>query len=123
LGYAREDLAQAERILTDSSSAPRHACYLAQQAAEKALKSVLVYLQMEYPFSHNLNLVRDRIPPGWHVKDAHPGLGALSAWVITGRYPTDAPVATVEDARTACAEARAVLESVVSDLRDHGFPT
>ena len=122
LRYAREDLAEAERMLTVSSSVPRHACYLAQQAAEKALKTVLIYLRLDYPFSHNLNLIRDLIPAGWPLKVAHPNLGGLTAWAITSRYPTDVPDATIDDAWAACGQARAVLESVTSDLRDHGFP-
>ena len=49
LRYAREDLATAEAILTSASPSPRNACFLAQQTAEKALKSILIFLQIEYP--------------------------------------------------------------------------
>ena len=45
LRYAREDLLAADAMLTQPDFWPRHVCSLAQQAAEKALKAVLVYLQ------------------------------------------------------------------------------
>lgn len=42
LRYAGEDLEQARRILEQEGFAPRRAAWLAQQAAEKALKAALV---------------------------------------------------------------------------------
>jgi HEPN domain-containing protein len=47
LRYAWEDLDGAEAALTRSSAIPRHAGFLAQQAAEKAFKAVLVFLQID----------------------------------------------------------------------------
>lgn len=40
LRYAREDLTVAETLLNQDDLIPRHACWLAQQSAEKALKAV-----------------------------------------------------------------------------------
>jgi HEPN domain-containing protein len=42
LRFAREDLAASERLTVEDDTVPRIAGYLAQQAAEKALKAVLV---------------------------------------------------------------------------------
>lgn len=42
LQYAMGDLAAAERHLTDDE--PRHVCWFAQQAVEKALKAVLIWV-------------------------------------------------------------------------------
>jgi HEPN domain-containing protein len=42
LRYARQDLVAAEAMLGRVDMWPRHACWLAQQAAEKAIKSVSV---------------------------------------------------------------------------------
>ena len=100
---------------------PRLACYLAQQSAEKPLKAVLVWLQIDYPFSHNLDLIRNRIPEGWSLKSKHPSLGSLTSWATLGRYPTDTAEADPSEAAAACMVARAVLESVEADLREHGF--
>ena len=62
LRYAMEDLTEAESMVARPQYAPRHACFLAQQGAEKALKAVLVFLQLDTPRSHNLNALRNLIP-------------------------------------------------------------
>jgi len=64
LRYAREDLMAAEEMNAATSLPPRHACYLAQQAAEKALKAALIFLQVEFPFRHDLDELRDLLPEG-----------------------------------------------------------
>lgn len=44
---------------------PRHVCWLAQQATEKALKAILVFLQIDFPRRHDLDALRNLIPDGW----------------------------------------------------------
>ena len=50
LRYAREDAEAAAAALDDARMVPRHACFLAQQSAEKALKAVLVFLSIDPPW-------------------------------------------------------------------------
>ncbi len=121
LRYAQEDLAGAEQIVAQEDFAPRHACWLAQQAAEKAIKAVLVFLQIDFPKSHDLDLLRNLVPDGWQLKLRHPDLADLTEWAIEARYPGDWPDSVEADARCAIRQARAVLESVYSDLVQHGF--
>lgn len=121
LRYAEEDLEAAHVLLQANSIAPRHACWLAQQAAEKALKAVLVFLNMEPPRTHNLDALRNRIPSGWETKRTHPDLVDLGGWAIEARYPDAWADATVGDARFAVAQANAVLASVRADLVQRGF--
>ena len=45
--YAEEDLLAAEAALEQDGLVPRHACWLAQQSTEKAIKAVLIFLQVE----------------------------------------------------------------------------
>lgn len=78
LRHAHEDLTAAEAMAGADDVRPRHACFLAQQAAEKALKSALVFLQVEYPFLHDLDAIRSRLPDGWLVKQEHPDLALLT---------------------------------------------
>lgn len=49
--FALEDLQEAERQIQRTGTVPRHPAWLAQQAAEKALKAILIYLQVEFPFT------------------------------------------------------------------------
>jgi HEPN domain-containing protein len=124
LRYAREDLQAAEALLDRQPCVPRHICWLAQQGAEKALKAVLVFLQVDFPRSHDLDALRNLAPPGWQVSEMHPDLAMLSEWAVEARYPGDWPEATEEDARTALQQARTLLQTVRSDFSRHGveFP-
>ena len=47
LRYAREDLEGAEALLAQRVIIPRHICSLSQQAAEKAIKAILVLLALD----------------------------------------------------------------------------
>ena len=75
LRFAREDLAEAERLLRFPDAVPRHICWLAQQAAEKALKAALILEGVEFPYRHDLDALRNLLPDGWAVKVEHPDFG------------------------------------------------
>jgi HEPN domain-containing protein len=121
LRFAREDLDAADTLLTEEAFIPRHVCWLAQQAAEKALKGALTSQQISFPFRHDLDALRNLLPDGWEVKRQQPDLAELTEWAVEARYPGDWPDSTVEDARRAAEQARAVYESVLSDLLQHGI--
>jgi HEPN domain-containing protein len=120
LRYAREDLVAAEALVGQRTVAPRHVCWLAQQAAEKALKAVLVFLQIDFPRRHDLDALRNLMPTDWHLKEEHPDLAELTEWAVEARYPGEWPDASNQDARSAVQQARAVWESVCADLIRHG---
>jgi HEPN domain-containing protein len=48
---------------------------------------VLIYLQVEFPFTHNLNVLWDRIPDDWAVKYVQANLARLSEYAVDVRYP------------------------------------
>lgn len=124
LRYAGEDLRAAVVISHDSEAAPRHACFLAQQAAEKGLKAALVLEQIEFPKSHDLDVLRNLLPSRWRVTAEHPDLNRLGAWAVEARYPGDWAEATPEDAAAAVELAQAVLDLLQADFRSgaHGWP-
>lgn len=123
LRYAHEDLTSAEAMIGRPDFVPRQACWLAQQASEKAIKAVLVFLQADFPKSHDLDGLRNLIPEGWQLKENHPDLSGLSEWAVEARYPGDWPDAVEADTRIAVEQARAVWRSVCADLSRHGFDT
>ncbi|MGH2353766.1 MAG: HEPN domain-containing protein [Chloroflexota bacterium] len=93
LRYAREDLVAAQLLVTLSQATPREACWLAQQAAEKALKAGLVFLQTDFPKSHNLkpaaqsatpDLASDAGSPRPRAPDRLGDRGALSGSLVRG---------------------------------------
>lgn len=124
LRFAAEDLRGAESLMLQPDALPRHACWLAQQAAEKAIKAVLVFQQIEFPKTHDLDALRNRVPEGWRLNLKAPDLAGLTEWSVEARYPGDWPEATTADAREAVGQARSILESVREDLaaRDVDLP-
>ena len=95
-------------------------CFDAQQAAEKALKALLVALGIPFPKTHDLErlleLIRPRIPVPLELE----ALVRLNPVAVASRYPGDLPEATEEDWREALALAeRAVawVEEVLKSSR------
>jgi len=121
LGYAQDDPHAAEVNRSDPSVAPRVSCFLAQQAAEEAIKAGLVALQIAFPLTHNLDGLRNLLPDEWRIKGEPGDLAPLTFWAIEARYPGDWPDATPEDAREAVEQAREVVESIKDDLIQRGF--
>ena len=121
LRYAHEDLTGAALMTEHGEAAPRHACWLAQQAAEKAVKSALVLLQIEFPRTHDLDLLRTLLPADWRLKSDPVDLSELSEWSVEARYPGDWPEVTACDAERAVASARRVLELTLDDMSDRGL--
>ncbi|HOB21311.1 MAG TPA: HEPN domain-containing protein [Bacillota bacterium] len=77
-------------------------CYLAQQCAEKSLKALLIYYQIEFLYKHALTYLASLLPEKeqnflWGDDD----LEWLSDWVTEGRYPGDYLDASDEDAKKA----------------------
>ncbi len=116
LRYATEDLDAAERMVEGPGWAPRIACFHAQQAAEKALKAVLVHEGMPLQFTHNLELLRDLVPDGRRVRAIEGDLRQLSERAVVPRYPGPGPDATPEDAREEVALARAIVDAARADI-------
>lgn len=119
LGYARDDLRDAE-LLLGVGGGHRNACWLAQQAAEKALKAAFVFDQVQYPFTHRLEDLRSRVPDGWSFKGSLPSLHVLEDWAFRSRYPGAGPPPTPVDARAAVDLARLVWATIGRDLADRG---
>ena len=65
------------------------ACFHAQQAAEKALKALLVWLGIEFPRTHVLERIADLLPADITTTLDREALISLSPWAVAGRYPED----------------------------------
>lgn len=119
LRYAEEDLTTAKTLLRQPHVVPRHACWFAQQAAEKALKAVLVFLQIDFPRTHDLDVLHNLVPDGWQFKEVCPDLASLTQWTVEARYPGNWTEATGAEANTAVEQARIVWESISTELAQH----
>jgi len=122
LHYAHDDLASAELLRTSASAPPRHACQLAQQAAEKALKSAWVWFDIPIVKTHDIVFLQRQLPNGWRIHlfpDRE--LNALSHWAVESRYPGTETEANASDAETAVAMAHRILAAIEVDLTTAGF--
>ena len=82
----------------------------------------MVWLQTEFPRTHDLGLLRGLLPAGWSVRDVDANLSALTEWAVESRYPGDWPDATGADAAEAVEWARAVTDAAGRDLASRGLP-
>ena len=121
LRYAEEDLITAEILLEQPHVPPRQSCWWAQQSAEKALKAVLIFLEIDFPGTSDLNVLRNLVPDSWQLRVEHSDLASLTLWAAEARYPSDMPEATNADASKAVEQARAIWTSVSTALVEHGY--
>ena len=121
LHLATEDLGTADLLLSSESQPPRQACFHAQQAAEKALKAALELEHNDYPHIHQLEELRQALPPTWPVNGLEVDLVRLSRLVIFARYPDADNLPTRADAVKAVADARLVVDAVVEEFRRRGL--
>jgi HEPN domain-containing protein len=100
LTKAEEDLAAARLILGGSLSSWDTSSFHSQQAAEKAIKAVLVRHQINFPKSHDIGELLQLAEP------CAPGISAdladaqiLTPYAVDTRYPGTEPVSKAEAAR------------------------
>lgn len=89
LSKAGDDLRVAEVILSGEIGVEWAACFHAQQAAEKALKGVLVHLGIDFPKSHSLDRLVALMPSDAAERFDPDALIELTPWAVAGRYPED----------------------------------
>jgi len=115
MGFAARDL-QAAEILLATPGQESNACFLAQQAAEKALKAYLVALgEGSVPRTHDLWTLAGLVHGRGGVAPPDACLAGLDQFAVTPRYP-GAEAATHDTAEAAVGSARAVVEHVLAQL-------
>lgn len=116
--YSESDLRAAQTLLKSEEFFPRQICFLAQQCAEKAIKAVLVFEEIDFPRNHDLDRLRDLIPNGWKIKEQFPDLAELTIWSVESRYPGNMPDVTEHEARETLHLAASVFDIVSTELQE-----
>ncbi len=120
LSKARTDLALATVVLEKAPEVESWpACFHAQQAAEKALKAVLVARSVEPPFVHNLVALRALLPGDIDLNASVESLADLSAYARGASYVSDIEGSedpTWDEAERAVVAAGRILRAVRSYL-------
>ena len=87
LGRARADLAVAQ-LTDDQRIAPEILAFHAQQAAEKALKALLVQRQVEFPHTHVIGLLLNLCrTAGYEDNETLTEAVGLTRYAVATRYP------------------------------------
>jgi HEPN domain-containing protein len=84
-------------------------CFHAQQAAEKAIKAVLIAHDIEPPRTHSITALVDLLPSSVSRPDSLMAARALTSFAAVTRYPGQAGPVSDEDQREAVRLAEAVV--------------
>ena len=114
MGLATGDL-EAARTLAARGLFPQ-AAYLAQQAAEKALKALVLASGSTPARTHDLFALRRVIPADRRARLDEIDLKPLNEWGVAERYPSDSPEVPPSVAQSCVADAEAVVEAVAAEL-------
>ena len=108
LRRARSDLELA-RVRRNSRILLEDLCFHAQQAAEKALKAVLVFRSIPFPKTHNIITLLDLLPGGLSFPEEE-GAPILTDYAVLTRYPGDLEPVTEEEYLKALQIAEATVQ-------------
>jgi HEPN domain-containing protein len=90
LASAEGDLVIARAADRDDDAPPRGAAFFVQQALEKALKSILVWEQIDFPRTHDLEALARLLPPTWDLPLPTTELARITDFAVETRYPGEA---------------------------------
>lgn len=112
LALARADLAVAAAVDRSDALQRGLGCFHCQQAAEKALKSVLVGAHVAFPWTHNLSAVLRLVSAALEseLPDDIRNARVLSDYSSAARYPDDLGEVSVDDLDEAIAIATTVVD-------------
>ncbi len=116
LRHARSDLALA-RMRKTKRLLYEHLCFHAQQAAEKAVKAVLVHHAIRVPRSHDLAYLLSMLPSDVTIPPSLLQLPLLTKYAVRQRYPGEDPPLTPKDRRSALELAESAVEWAARAIR------
>ena len=113
---ARDDLAAA--LLGPDLLRPEILCFHAQQAAEKALKAVLIDRAIDFPYTHDIGeLLATLEEAGVECAVASPEANRRTRYAVITRYPGLADPVTDEEYRVALGLAEAIVGWADGEVR------
>lgn len=119
LRYAMDDFAAARALHATPGMAARIVGFHAQQAAEKALKALLVLAQTPFPYTHDLARLHGLVGPE-HRVTARVDWQRLTDFAVDARYPDDLPDVAPDEVEEALDDADRVVRKALAALRGSG---
>lgn len=119
MAKARSDLGTARKLASGPDAYLDTAIYHCQQAAEKAIKALLVEHDLRFEKTHDLEvLIARAIPVAPGLSDLLDPADLLTPYAVAYRYPGDDLIPTAEEfaaALKAAEEIVARIDSLVAD--------
>ena len=122
LRRARSSCAYA-RISNPEEVCWEEPCFQAQQAAEKAIKGLMLHFDVRFPYVHDLGLLLDEFEKGGiTIPDDVRECVDLTPYAFQTRYPGDYEPVTEEDYHRAIEQANAVVDWVSRIIESDSGP-
>ncbi|MCE5237678.1 HEPN domain-containing protein [bacterium] len=116
LHSAQSDLLYSE-IAPPAGAMYEQPSFHAQQAVEKALKALMLSLDEEPPYIHDIRALLALLHEKMDLPDSFHEAADLTAYAVATRYPTSVPPVSREDWEAAVRIAREVVTWVQERLR------
>ena len=121
LAHASSDLNLARLARTRDDILVEQVCFHAQQAAEKALKAVLLFRGIEFPLTHDIEQLLELAEIGGVVVPVNlDGAGNLTPYAVEFRYPGHFEEISVGEVDEAISLAAEMVEWASVETRDGG---
>lgn len=85
LKIAEGDLETTQVLFNSPLGRKENVCFNAQQVVEKSIKAVLCYLEIPLPFTHNLDILLDRVPENLQIAGSE-HFNELTEYATIRRY-------------------------------------
>ncbi len=109
LNYAASDLNLARK-----GNSPdiylENLCFHSQQAAEKSIKAVYIFLNIEFPKTHNIKTLLDILTKEIEIPERIFNAAGLTDYAVTTRYPGDYEDISLEEYNESIIYAEDVLK-------------
>ena len=120
LEKAAADLDAAEQLCTQGGRFREIIAFQCQQAAEKYLKALLVRHQIEFPKTHDIAKLLDRVAAvNASIAESLRDADVLTPFGVEVRYPSEAPEVLPGGETEAIDIARRVRDAVMVSLRPY----
>jgi HEPN domain-containing protein len=94
-------------------------CYQAQQAAEKAIKGILVYYNVEPQFTHNIGVLLEELGAYENISDEIKETIKLTKYAVQTRYPGEYDDITKEDYNESIMIAEKCIKWVENKIKEN----
>ena len=114
---ADQDIRAAASLLADDPPLLYPSCFHSQQAAEKYLKALLTWREVEFPKTHVIGELLDLLATvDRRLADSLADTTALNPYCVEMRYPGELPEPDIAEAKAALALAEKVRSAVIRAL-------